>query len=87
MEAKIILRKGPLRKILHLTGRKVVTHDYFPRPLIAEEAYRTMRDTWINKRNWTIEVKQKEKRIIVPGTEGAEILPRNEVMRLKTRYR
>ena len=86
MERKIVLRKGPYRKILHLTGRKVVTHDYFPRPLIAEKAYQTMKDVWINKREWSIEVKQKKKRIIVPG-DTAEILPANNVMGLKTRYR
>ena len=87
MERKIVLRKGPFRKILHLTGRKVVTHDYFPRPIIAEKAYQTMKDTWINKREWSVEVKQKSKVIIVPGTESAEILPRNNVMGIKTKFR
>jgi len=86
MEAKIVLRKGPLRKILHLTGRKVVDSTYFPRPIIAEKAYQTIRDVYI-KKGWSIEVKEKQKVIIVPGTDTAEILPANNVMGLKTRYR
>jgi len=86
MEAKVVLRKGPLRKILHLTGRKVVDSTYFPRPIIAEKAYQTIKDIY-KKKGWVVEVPQKEKRIIVPGTDTAEILPTNNVMGLKTKYR
>jgi len=86
MEAKVVLRKGPLRKVVHMIGRKVVDSTYFPRPIIAEKAYQTIRDVYI-KKGWSIEVKEKQKRIIVPGTGTAEILPANNVMGIKTRYR
>jgi len=86
MEAKIVLRKGPLRKVVHMIGRKVVDSTYFPRPIIAEKAYQTIRNVYI-KKGWSIEVKEKQKVIIVPGTETAEILPRNNVMGLKTKFR
>jgi len=86
MEAKIILRKGPLRKVVHMIGRKVVDSTYFPRPIIAEKAYQTIRDVYM-KKGWSIEVKEKQKVIIVPGTETAEILPANNVMGLKTNFR
>jgi len=87
MERKIVLRKGPFRKILHLTGRKVVTHDYFPRPIIAEKAYQTMKDVWINKRGWSVEVKQKESVIIMPGKDTNEVVSTNNVMGIKTNFR
>lgn len=86
MEAKIVLRKGPLRKILHMVGRKVVDSTYFPRPIIAEAYYKQHKQR-LKDHGWVIEVKEKEKRIIVPGRDTAEILPRNNVMGLKTKYR
>lgn len=86
MEAKIILRKGPLRKVLHMVGRKVVDSTYFPRPIIAETFYKQHKAR-LKEHGWVIEVKEKEKRIIVPGEESAKILPRNSIMGIKTNFR
>lgn len=86
MEAKVVLRKGPLRKVLHLTGRKVVDSTYFPRPIVAEKAYQTIKDIY-GKKGWVVEVKQKEKRIILPGEDTGEVVPVNNVMGLKTKFR
>lgn len=41
---------------------------YFPRPIVAEKAYQVMKGGY-EERGWTVEVKEKEKRIIVPGED------------------
>lgn len=72
MEAKVVLRKGPLRKVLHLTGRKVVDSTYFPRPIIADSYYKYHKKR-LEENDWVEEVKEKKKLIIVPGESNEMI--------------
>jgi len=86
MDAKVRFQKGRFHKDIQVIGRKVIITFYFPRPFDAERAYKDLKDVHKTK-GWIVKEKEKESKIILPGRDTAEILPRNNVMKIKTRFR